>query len=71
MTENELIDALGGPLALGRLLGVSGPAVSNWKARGEIPAKHHWPLYRICLARQIKWKPEEPDAAKPKGRSAA
>lgn len=57
MTENDLIDALGGSGAVGRLLGVSGPAVSNWKARGEIPARHHYRLYLICQERGIDWQP--------------
>lgn len=63
MTEAELIEALGGPLAVGRLLRISGPAVSNWKLRGEIPTRHHFRLYRICQERQIEWQPPESEAA--------
>lgn len=63
MTDCELIDALGGPQAVGRLLGISGPAVSNWKLRGEIPAKHHFRLYRLCQERGIDWQPPKSEAA--------
>ena len=35
----EIIDALGGPSAAASLAGVSAPAVSNWKAKGAIPAR--------------------------------
>ena len=35
----SVIDALGGSAAAQRLAGVGGPAVSNWKARGRLPAE--------------------------------
>lgn len=31
MTDNQLIEALGGPAAVARLLGISTPSVSGWK----------------------------------------
>ncbi len=34
-----VIDALGGSAAAQKIAGVSQPAVSNWKARGRMPAE--------------------------------
>lgn len=31
MTDNQLIEALGGPAAVARLLGITTPSVSGWK----------------------------------------
>lgn len=31
MTDNQLIEALGGPAAVARLLGIRTPSVSGWK----------------------------------------
>lgn len=38
---DELIEAFGGASDLGRQLGITQEAVSNWKARGEIPSGWH------------------------------
>lgn len=37
-TVDDVIEALGGTAAAASLLGVSSPAVSNWKERGKIAA---------------------------------
>ena len=37
---DEIISALGGTAATAELAGVGSPAVSNWKARGSIPAEY-------------------------------
>lgn len=40
-TIDALISELGGPKCLGERLEITQEAVSNWKARGEIPAGWH------------------------------
>ena len=40
-TIDDLIDALGGDTAVSEWLGISQPAVANWKARREIPPGWH------------------------------
>jgi len=40
-----LIAALGGDTAVAAWLGVSQPAVANWKARGDIPGGWHMRLF--------------------------
>lgn len=37
-TVAEVIDALGGPTATGRLVGRSPQSVVNWRASGKLPA---------------------------------
>ena len=37
---DELIKAVGGNAAAASMVGVKPAAVSNWKARGAIPAEH-------------------------------
>lgn len=39
LTVSEIVDAVGGRSAAAELGGVNGNAVSNWKARGRIPAE--------------------------------
>jgi hypothetical protein len=50
---DALIDALGGDTALASELGVSQPAVANWKARGEIPGGWHMRLMAKLVARGL------------------
>lgn len=52
-TTGDLIDALGGTAATSRLCGVTMQAVSNWRAEGFIPERHHLVIYRTCQAREI------------------
>ncbi len=40
-TIDDLIDALGGDTAVANWLGISQPAVANWKVRGQIAAGWH------------------------------
>lgn len=44
-TIDDLVRALGGPSALGEFLGISQEAVSNWKARQDIPPGWHLRLF--------------------------
>jgi DNA-binding transcriptional regulator YdaS (Cro superfamily) len=52
-TENsqDVIEALGGPAEVGRLLGISSQAVSQW---GEVPAAH---VLAVVLAAREKGLP--------------
>lgn len=52
-TIDDLVDALGGDTALAAELGVSQPAVANWKARGEIPGGWHMRLMAKLVARGL------------------
>jgi len=38
----EVVEAVGGNSAAAALAGVSAPAISNWKARGQIPAEKYF-----------------------------
>jgi hypothetical protein len=59
MTDSELIDKLGGPSALSRLLGLKRPSVvQNWRKRG-IPA-------RVRLQHQLLFLAAERGQALPK-----
>jgi len=40
-TIDDLVTALGGDTALADWLGISQPAVANWKVRGSIPPGWH------------------------------
>jgi len=40
-----LVSALGGDTAVAAWLGVSQPAIANWKVRGEIPGGWHMRLF--------------------------
>lgn len=48
---DELIEALGGDTAVASELGISQPAVANWKVRGEIPGGWHMRLFARVTAR--------------------
>ena len=41
MTAAEIIDELGGALALSRSLSLPPTTVGNWRARNSIPARYH------------------------------
>lgn len=57
-TVEELVDALGGTVATATLAGVGKTAVSNWKARGSIPAENF-----LRLSRALSLLEKEPDPA--------
>jgi hypothetical protein len=48
-TIQELVRELGGPSAMGRYLGVTPEAVSNWQRRGHIPSQWYKRLRRDLL----------------------
>ena len=41
MTAAEIIDQIGGAMAVSRALNLPSTTVSNWRARNSIPAKWH------------------------------
>lgn len=41
MTAPDIIDALGGALALAKLLDLPPTTVGNWRSRKSIPARYH------------------------------
>ena len=53
-TVSDLIDALDGPSAAGRLLEVTPSAVTNWRRRGHVPSGYVLPLQKI--AKRKRWK---------------
>lgn len=52
-TVDEVVSAVGGTAAAAGLAQVGPPAVSNWKARGVIPADH-FVTFSDALARRGK-----------------
>ena len=56
-TIDGLVDALGGDTVLARDLGISQPAVANWKVRGQIGAGWHMRLYAKIRARGLTIDP--------------
>ena len=62
LTDNEVIDALGGTVATARLFKVSSNVVSNWRARG-IPGRYQYAVAKLCTDRNIRWIPRGPQPA--------
>ena len=56
LTAEGVIDALGGPYAVGRLFGVDGRVVWNWKTRG-LPADTYVALSMLLKKRGIDAPP--------------
>lgn len=52
-TIDGLIAALGGDTAVANDLGISQPAVANWKVRQEIPGGWHMRLYARLVAKGL------------------
>lgn len=50
-TISELIDELGGDTVVARWLGISQPAVAQWKARGQIATGWHMRLLAEMIRR--------------------
>lgn len=56
-TTEAVINALGGNRPVAELLGVSGPAVSNWRAFGQFPADTYVAIQDILSKRRLKADP--------------
>jgi hypothetical protein len=57
MEVSALIVALGGPAALGRKLGVTTQAVSNWNVTGKVPPNHEVRVWRLASEAGLAWAP--------------
>lgn len=53
MTVDDVIDALGGTLAVAELFGVGRTAVVNWRTFGKFPARLHYRLAKVCAERGV------------------
>ena len=56
LSDEDLIRALGGPLAVSRSLHLTVQAVANWRA-SAIPPRHHIRLWRMAKAAGLDWRP--------------
>lgn len=74
---SETVRLLGGNLPAAELCGVSPQAVSNWKADGFIPERHHYRIFTAAGAKELQlpsgWNavPERDRNAEPKKDAAA
>lgn len=57
MKIEDLIRGLGGSGAVAKATGQRSNTVSNWVARGAIPAEHYLPLWRMALEAGLPWEP--------------
>lgn len=62
LTDNEVIDALGGTVAVAKLLGVKSSAVSNWRTRG-FPGHVEARIWHECRQARINYVPPAVQAA--------
>ena len=53
-TIDEIVEALGGTVATGKICGLGAPAVSGWKTRQRIPPEHY---FALCEALEVAGKP--------------
>jgi hypothetical protein len=65
MKFSELIKALGRRAVAARC-GVGENAVSNWVARGEVPAEHRISLWHLALEAGLDWTPPGAEALRDK-----
>ena len=59
MTISEFLDKLGGRLTVAGELGIRRTAVNMFLYNNAIPAKHHWPLFKMAQAAGVKISMEE------------
>ena len=57
MNVSDLIDGLGGVVALARACGVTAQAVSNWKAEAQVPARHTILVWTMAKRAGLPWRP--------------
>jgi hypothetical protein len=72
MEVPDLISALGGPAKVGRALGITTQAVSNWSATNRVPAEREVALWRMATEAGLEWTPPGAEglALVAKGRAA-
>jgi hypothetical protein len=57
MEVSALIAKLGGPAALGRKLGITTQAVSNWHVTGRVPPNHEVRVWKLATEAGLQWTP--------------
>lgn len=57
ITVRDLIKELGGPSKVAAICGISGSAVANWGARGDVAAEHRITIWRLAVEKSIDWTP--------------
>lgn len=57
LSNSDLIAKLGGPTKVAAARGVIPSAVSNWIARGVIPAEHRMAVWRMATEAGLDWAP--------------
>ena len=63
MNVSAFIQKLGGTTEAARIFGVTPPAVSNWKAANELPARLHLKALRVAADKGLAFDPERPGKA--------
>jgi len=56
------ITALGGPSAVGAIVGERAKTVGMWGARNRVPGAHLLAFWRMALAAGLSWEPDGADA---------
>ena len=59
MMISEFLDNLGGRLAVADKLGIRRTAVNMFLYNDAIPAKHHWPLFKMAQDAGVKISMED------------
>lgn len=56
-TVDDIVDALGGTVAVARELNISPSVVSMWRTRGAVPPQRHDTVGGLLKRRRIKFDP--------------
>lgn len=57
MRIRALIKALGGPTVVADELRLKVARVGNWCLRNELPPEHHIAIWRLAIAKGVRWVP--------------
>jgi hypothetical protein len=57
MRIRALIKALGGPTVVAEALRLKIARVGNWCLRNELPPEHHIAIWRLAIAKGVRWVP--------------
>lgn len=55
ISENGIIDALGGPAVLSNILGCSVGSVYTWRSRRSIPWAYGWAVNKLAFECGVEW----------------
>lgn len=70
MTVRQLIDGLGGVVAVARARGVNRQAVYQWISADAVPAQQLVPIWQMALGAGLDWTPPGAEALRDKLRAA-